>query len=99
MYTHLGTELLASNSTDPDVTITAARREDGAITLMIINLGPDEKSKTLQLDGFTPDGAAEVWRFDSEHNAEQMDSQAISDGATITVPGQSLTLYIVPVSD
>lgn len=98
MYTHLGTELLASNSTDPDVTITAARRKDGAITLMIINLGPDEKSKTLKLDGFTPDGAAEVWRFDSEHNAEQIDSQAISDGATITVPGQSITLYIVPVS-
>lgn len=99
MYTHFGTELLASASSDPDVSVYAAKRDDGAVTIMVINLGPDEITKTLRLTGFSPAGAAEVWRFDSEHNAEQIDSQPISDGETITVPGQSITLYIVPGSN
>jgi hypothetical protein len=94
MYTHLGTELLASESADPDVTITAARRDDGVLTLMVINLGPDEKTKQLQLKGFTPGGQAEVWRFDAEHHAEQVEAVDVSTG--ITVPGQSVTLYAIP---
>jgi hypothetical protein len=96
MYKHFGTELLASDWIDPDVSIYAAKREDGALTLMIINLGPEEKTKTLKLDGFKAAGDAEVWRFDQSHKTEQIDAQAVSDGASITVPGQSITLYIVP---
>lgn len=96
MYTHFGSELLSAASGDPDVSIYAARRDDGTLTLMVINLGPDEVTKTLALDGFTPSGDAEVWRFDADHNAEQVDSLALSDGATITVPGQSMTLFALP---
>jgi len=96
MYTHFGTELLAAESSDPYVTIYAAQREDGTLTLMVINLGDDEATKTLSITGFEPSGDAEVWRFDAEHNAEQIDSLAISEGASITVPGQSLTVYVIP---
>ena len=96
MYTHFGGELLSAASGDPDVSLYAAQRDDGTLTLMVINLGPDEKTKTLALNGFTPSGDAEVWRFDAEHNAEQIDSLALSDGATITVPGQSMTLFALP---
>ena len=67
-------------------------------TLVVVNLGDDEVTKTLQIDGFTPGGAAEVWLFDAEHNAEQIDSVEIADGATITVPGRSMTLYAVPAA-
>jgi hypothetical protein len=94
LYKQFGTELVQAASADDDVTIYAAKR-DGALTLMVVNLGPDETSKTLQLDGFTPDGDAEVWRFDAEHNSVQIEPQTISSGATITVPGQSITLYIM----
>ena len=96
MYTHFGSELLSAASGDPDVSIYAARRDDGTLTLMVINLGADEKTKTLALNGFTPGGDAEVWRFDAEHNAEQIDPQALADGATITLPGQSMTLFALP---
>jgi alpha-L-arabinofuranosidase len=96
MYTHFGTQLLASDSTDPNVSIYAAKRDDGTLTLMVINLGDDEVTKTLSLAGFTPAGDAEVWRFDSEHNAEQIDSQAVADGASVTLPAQSLTLFAIP---
>jgi len=96
MYTHFGTELVEASSPDPNISIYAAKRDDGTLTLMVINLGDDEVTKTLSLNGFTPSGDAEVWRFDAEYNAEQIASQAIADGASITVPGQSLTLYVLP---
>jgi hypothetical protein len=96
MYTHFGMELVAAESTDPDVSIYAALRDDGTLTLMVINLGPDERSKTLELENFTPGGPAEVWRFDAEHNAEQPDDATLADGMEITIPGQSMTLYALP---
>ncbi len=96
MYTHFGSELLSADSGDPDVSIYAARRDDGTLTLMVINLGPDEQTKTLALNGFEPSGDAEVWRFDADQNAEQIASLPLSDGATITVPGQSMTLFALP---
>jgi hypothetical protein len=95
LYKRFGTELLESSSSNPDISIYAARRDDGALTLMVVNLGPDERSMTLQIADFTPEGEAEVWRFDAEHNAEQLGTEQIKNDGTITVPGQSITLYIV----
>jgi hypothetical protein len=96
MYSHFGTERLASESSDPNVGVYAALRDDGTLTLLVINLGDDEATKTLSLNGFRAGSEAEVWRFDADHNAEQIDSIDITDGGTITVPGQSMTLYAVP---
>jgi len=98
MYTHFGTELLTADSTDPLVTIYAARRDDGALTLIVINLGDAEATHTLALTGFAPSGDAEVWRFDADTDAAQIDPQPISDGAPITVPAASMTVYVVPGS-
>ncbi|MCU0475730.1 MAG: hypothetical protein MUC99_06420, partial [Anaerolineae bacterium] len=47
MYRHFGTELLDASSTTPDVTVYAAQREDGAVTLMVVNLGPTDAQTTL----------------------------------------------------
>jgi hypothetical protein len=98
MYTHFGTELLTAESSDPLVTIYAARRDDGALTLLVINLGDDEATKTLSINGFEPGADAEVWRFDQDHNAEQIEPLALADGTSITVPGQSVTVYVIPAS-
>ncbi|MEO8612027.1 MAG: hypothetical protein ABI690_29290 [Chloroflexota bacterium] len=96
LYQQFGTELLFSESSDPDVSVYAAKRDDGTLTLMVVNLGPDEATKSLKLDGFKPAGQAEVWRFDAEHKAEQVDPADVAYGGSITVPGQSLTLYVIP---
>jgi hypothetical protein len=93
MYSHFGQELLSAESVDPNVSIYAAKRDDGALTLMVINMGDDEVTKTLQIDNFTPAAPAEVWRFDAEHNADQIDAQEL--GGSITVPGRSMTIYVV----
>ncbi|HDQ74138.1 MAG TPA: hypothetical protein ENN19_18900 [Chloroflexi bacterium] len=96
MYQHFGDELLYASSDDPDVSIYAARRQDGALTLMLINLGPDEARKPLRLENVTPAGPAEVWLFDIEHPAERIGAQTLADGAVIVLPPQSISLYIMP---
>jgi hypothetical protein len=96
LYKQFGTELVKSESSDNDVTIYAAKRDDGTLTLMVVNLTPDEMTRTLQLGGFTPSGEADVWRFDTDHNAEQIESQAIDNGTSLSLPGQSITLYVIP---
>ncbi|MCA9903735.1 MAG: hypothetical protein KC547_07750, partial [Anaerolineae bacterium] len=96
MYKMFGTEALLSESSDADVSVFAARRDDGALTVMVVNRSLDEATKSIVLDNFTPAGAAEVWLFDPDHKAESMGTQPWE--STITVPGQSVTLYVVPAA-
>ncbi len=96
LYQRFGTERVYSDSADPDVSVYAALREDGTLTLMVVNLGPDEASKTLDLNGYSPAGEAEVWRYSTDHMGEQIEPEDVSGG--ITVPGQSVTLYIIPAA-
>lgn len=98
MYSRFGTELVASESADPDVTIYAALTESGDLTLMVINLGPDEAQKPLSLANFDVGGDADVWRFDIDHQAENIGTEALVDGVTLTIPPQSVTLYIIPAA-
>lgn len=96
MYTHFGTELLTADSTAEYVSIYAARRDDGALTLMIVNLNDDTVETNLDLGEFAIGGPAEIWRFDQDHQAEQLDSQSITAQSTLSLPGQSLTVYVIP---
>ncbi|MBZ0308312.1 MAG: hypothetical protein K8I82_19765, partial [Anaerolineae bacterium] len=96
LYQRFGSELVFSEAADDDVTVYAALRDDGALTLMVINLVDTEQQRQIQLENFTPGEATQAWRFDSEHNAEQIGNLALTDGVTLTLPGQSITLYMVP---
>ena len=96
MYQHFGDELLYGSSDDPDVSVYAARRQNGALTVMFINLGPEEESKPLRLENVTPAGPAEVWLFDVDHLAEQTGSETVTDGTQVTLPPQSISLYVLP---
>ncbi|MCA0455955.1 MAG: hypothetical protein LCI00_18405 [Chloroflexi bacterium] len=95
MYTHFGTELVTSTSSDEDVTITSAMNADGALTVMLVNLSSDVKTLPLAINGFTPSGEAEVWLFDKDHKAENIGTHDLSAG-TVTLPAESVTLYIIP---
>jgi hypothetical protein len=96
IYQRFGSELLYATSDDPDVSIYAAQRDDGALTLVVVNLGPEEKAKPLFVYGFEIEGAAEVWLFDAQHEAEMIGTQEIASGGEITVPAQSISLYVFP---
>ena len=92
MYKKFGNELIYSSSDDPDLSIYAARREDGALTLMIINLALEEKTKAIQIGDQTP-VQAEAWLFDPDHKAETIGTVALS--TELAFPPQSITLLIV----
>ena len=96
MYRRFGQELVESSTDKELVSIYAAKRDDGALTLMVINRSDQEQTLPVQLSGFTPEGTAEVYRLDESHNAEQIEAQQISDGSSITLPPHSMTLYILP---
>jgi hypothetical protein len=95
MYKHLGDGLVYASSDDPDVSIYAALRDDGALTLILINLGPEEQTKPLLLDNFEPTAPAEIWLFDADHPAEKVAEQTIASGDQITLPAQSITLHVL----
>lgn len=95
LYKQLGAELLTSISSDELVTVTAAMREDGSLTLIVINRGAEAKTLPLAITGFTPSGDADVWLLDVDHKAENIGAQDLSAG-TITLPAESVTLYIIP---
>jgi glycosyl hydrolase family 30 len=93
----LGTQLLNSTSSNKEVSVTAATKEDGSLTLMIVNRSSDVKTMPLSIKGFTASGAAAVWLLDKDHKAVSVDSQDLSDGK-VTLPAESVTLYIAPSS-
>lgn len=97
MYTHFGTSLVASQSSDPDVTISAAKTDDGSLTLMVINLASTEKTLPLEVKGFAGVGVAQVWRLDKDHNAESVGTEDLSAG-NLTLPAQSVSLYLLPAT-
>ncbi len=90
LYKQFGSELLGSASSDPDVSITASRRADGALTVMLVNLADDDKLTTLNLNGFSPHQRS---TFDKLHPDVATQSDFGTDGL-FTLPAQSATLLI-----
>lgn len=96
LYQKFGSTLVESSSEDPNVTVYAALHEDGSLCVMVINLGDEEATKTLEIEGFTAGEAVEVWRLDAEHNAELVEGETLNE--SVVLPGQSITLYIIPAA-
>lgn len=93
LYKQFGSQLVESDSGEQHVRVYAALRDDGALTLLLINLGDEEVTRPVTIEGFTPAGMADVWLFDAEHKAEQLDPVDISGG--VTLPGQSVSVYVL----
>ena len=92
LFRRFGTGLVYSSSDDPDVSIYAARRADGALTVMVVNLSLEEKTKTIRIEE-QAQVHAETWLFDPDHKAENIGTLELSD--SITLPAESVTLYII----
>jgi alpha-L-arabinofuranosidase len=96
MFKHFGDQQVYAASGAPDVTVYAALRDDGALTVMAINLGDTEQTVTLDLAGASPVEAA-VWLLDAAHNAENLGVQPWPADGVVTLPGQSVTLFVMGV--
>lgn len=94
MYRHFGTQALMSASDVPDVHVYAALREDGALTVMVINMGFESVNVPLNVMGFEPAETAEVWLFDPQNRAVSLGEQAFSNNLSLSA--ESMTLFIIP---
>jgi hypothetical protein len=92
MYSHFGNEQVLATSGIKYVDIFAAERPDGTLTLMVINLLETEQTIPLKVEGLAVSNA-QVWLFDPTHNAINLGQQSLPADGTITLPGQSITLY------
>ncbi len=94
LYKNFGSQQVYAASGVADVDIFAATREDGALTLMVINLSDTEKQVPLQVKGKKL-AEAEVWLLDAAHNAENLGTQTFPEDGTVTLPAQSAILYVI----
>ena len=100
LYQKFGQELLRTDfDTESDVSLYAALRDDGVLTLMAINRGPETAVETLQLLDFVPGTQAAVWRLDETHNAAPVEPVEFEAITTLTLPGYSATLYEIPAAE
>jgi hypothetical protein len=100
------------NSTFGDISVSAAqtnpdnlsafaalRTTDGALTLMVINKQQGSTPVELNLLNFTAGAKAQVWQINSASQtaiAQLADVPVSGSALAVTVPGQSITLLVVP---
>jgi alpha-L-arabinofuranosidase len=94
LYKNFGSQQVYAASGVADVDIFAAKREDGTLTVMVINLSDTEKKIPLQVKGEKL-SEADVWLLDATHNAENLGTLTFSEDGIVTLPPQSATLYVI----
>jgi hypothetical protein len=94
LYRNFGSQQVYASSDVASVTVYAARRPDGTLTILVINMADVAQQVPLQVEGGTP-AEAEVWLLDATHNAENLGQQAIPASGTLSLPAQSATLYVI----
>ena len=95
MYSRFGSQMVYSASGIENINIYAARREDGTLTLMLINLADDPQTMPLVVEGKDP-STGQALLFDQTHKAETVDLAQIFTGDKVTLPGQSIVLLVIP---
>jgi hypothetical protein len=94
LYKNFGSEQVYAASGIADVDIFAAKRADGALSLMAINLSDVEQRVPLTVKGMDLK-EAEVWLLDATHNAENLGMQTFPTDGLVTLPAQSATLFVI----
>lgn len=94
LYKNFGNQQVYAASGVADVDIFAAKREDGRLSLMVINLSDIDQNIPLQIKGEKLTDA-EVWLLDTTHNAENLGIQSFSPNGMVILPAQSASLYII----
>lgn len=98
MYKNFGEESLVAASDNPMVSIFAARREDGALTLMIVNLASETKEIPLTIENWTGSTDAGALLFDKDHPAVKIDAFSLESLTTLQLTPESMLLLILPAN-
>jgi hypothetical protein len=93
LFKQFGETLLESASADPDMSITAARRTDGALTLMIVNTASVSKPIRLEIAGEKAATAQRFW-IETAHKGILLGEIDLANGE-IDLPAESATLLVL----
>ncbi len=80
-----------------DLSAYAALRDDGALTVMVVNLGDATHSVPLTVVDASVAGPVQIWRLDRAHYAEQVDALPYEPGMLLPLPGPSVSLLVIPL--
>jgi hypothetical protein len=94
LYKNFGSQEVYASSGLPDVSVYAAARPDGTLTIMVINLADAERRLPLRVEGEAP-AQAEVWLLDADHDAENLGLQALPADGVLSLPAWSASLYVI----
>jgi len=93
------TSVQASSSDQGQLSIYAAERQDGALTIVVINKTGSDQISTLTLNNFAAQGTAHVYRY-SGANLGQIaavgDANLNGNSLSSTYPAQSISLLVIP---
>jgi hypothetical protein len=95
------TSVLAGGPDPDDIAVFAAQRtSDAALTIMVVSKYLTGTAPiVLNVTNFTGNGAAQVWQLNASNVIAQLPGMAYSGGQMQTVvPGQSVTLFVLPPS-
>lgn len=93
LYSHFGEQQVAAVSGDPAISLYAARREDGALTVLAINRSDQSRNRRLHILGFDPGPAVQAWLLDAEHPVEAL-SPLDGPPDVVTLAPYSATLFV-----
>lgn len=89
LYQMFGENLVFSGSLEEGVGVYAALDEQGVLAVLLVNLGPSQVSRPLQVEG-NPRLLLEAWRFDQAGLLHPLDGPVPLD--PLALPPQSVTL-------
>jgi O-glycosyl hydrolase len=94
IYKQFGNHLLAANSDEAMVSVFAARKDDGSVTVIFVNRGEAAVKKPFMLENGDALKLAEVYLFDKDHKAEAVTLPAFKNRDQVELAGRSVTLFI-----
>lgn len=93
LYKNFGSEQVYAASGLTDVNIFAAKRADGILTLIVINISDVEQHVPFQIKGLKLK-ETDVWLLDAMQKAENLGTQSFVTDGVLTLSAQSATVFV-----
>lgn len=89
VFQRFGNRLLDAGSDDATLPLVAARRNDGAITAVLVNHSTQSRPLDLTIEGFSSQGPTDVWSFAADHRVRQ---QTLAAGQPVILAPRSAAM-------
>jgi hypothetical protein len=97
LFNQFGSQLVRAESNQALLPAYAALRDDGALSLMVVNKSPDTAYRaTIELQGFAAAAPVQLWRHDKNTPGTQQAYDGPLAPLDITFPPYSTTMLVIP---